>query len=110
MMSGIRGKNTDPELQIRRALHAKGFRYRLHATGVPGNTPGRIRLWRGDARTLAWKRERVLLEFPRVDGDPNGDFGYPWLLHDGGARWRMFYYHGRSRGACAVWMTEVDLR
>jgi DNA mismatch endonuclease, patch repair protein len=36
MMSGIRAKNTDPELQIRRALHAEGFRFRLHASGVPG--------------------------------------------------------------------------
>jgi len=36
MMSGIRGKDTKPELLIRRALHAKGFRYRLHAKDVPG--------------------------------------------------------------------------
>ena len=35
-MSGIRGKNTRPELLIRRALHARGFRYRLHAPDVPG--------------------------------------------------------------------------
>lgn len=36
MMSGIRGKNTRPELYIRRALHARGFRYRLHMPGLPG--------------------------------------------------------------------------
>ena len=36
MMSGIRGKDTKPELLIRRALHARGFRYRLHAPNVPG--------------------------------------------------------------------------
>ncbi len=36
MMSGIRGKNTKPELQIRKALHARGFRYRLHKTSLPG--------------------------------------------------------------------------
>jgi DNA mismatch endonuclease (patch repair protein) len=35
MMSGIRGKNTKPELLIRRALHARGFRYRLHCD-LPG--------------------------------------------------------------------------
>lgn len=34
-MSGIRGKNTKPELMIRKALHARGFRYRLHC-GLPG--------------------------------------------------------------------------
>lgn len=36
MMSGIRGKNTRPELVLRRALHALGLRYRLHAPGLPG--------------------------------------------------------------------------
>jgi DNA mismatch endonuclease (patch repair protein) len=36
MMAGIRGKNTKPELSLRRALHALGFRYRLHAPGFPG--------------------------------------------------------------------------
>ena len=36
MMSGIRGKNTRPELAIRRGLHAKGYRFRLHANDVPG--------------------------------------------------------------------------
>jgi DNA mismatch endonuclease, patch repair protein len=35
MMSGIRGKNTRPELIIRKALHARGFRYRLHCD-LPG--------------------------------------------------------------------------
>jgi len=35
MMSGIRGKNTKPELMIRKALHARGFRYRLHCD-LPG--------------------------------------------------------------------------
>ncbi|WP_306149766.1 MULTISPECIES: very short patch repair endonuclease [unclassified Roseibium] len=30
MMSRIRGKDTKPELMIRKALHAAGFRYRLH--------------------------------------------------------------------------------
>lgn len=36
MMSGIRGKDTKPELMIRKALHARGFRYRLHASELPG--------------------------------------------------------------------------
>lgn len=35
MMSGIRGKNTKPELMVRKALHARGFRYRLHCD-LPG--------------------------------------------------------------------------
>ena len=36
MMAGIRSTNTRPEVTIRKALHAKGFRYRLHLRNVPG--------------------------------------------------------------------------
>lgn len=36
MMSGIRGKNTKPEILLRKALHARGFRFRLHADDLPG--------------------------------------------------------------------------
>ncbi|MCL4309669.1 MAG: very short patch repair endonuclease [Actinobacteria bacterium] len=36
MMAGIRGKNTKPELAIRKGLFAKGFRYRLHDSRLPG--------------------------------------------------------------------------
>lgn len=36
MMAGIGGKNTRPEMILRRALHGAGFRYRLHARDLPG--------------------------------------------------------------------------
>ena len=36
MMASIRGKNTKPELALRHALFAAGFRYRLHQRGLPG--------------------------------------------------------------------------
>jgi DNA mismatch endonuclease (patch repair protein) len=36
MMSGIRAKDTKPELIIRRGLHAMGLRFRLHAKELPG--------------------------------------------------------------------------
>jgi DNA mismatch endonuclease (patch repair protein) len=36
MMAGIRGKNTKPELAVRRELHRRGFRYRLHLSSLPG--------------------------------------------------------------------------
>ena len=45
MMSGIRSKNTKPELAIRKGLHARGYRYRLHYKKLPGKPdivmPGR---------------------------------------------------------------------
>jgi DNA mismatch endonuclease (patch repair protein) len=36
MMAGIKGKDTQPELIIRKRLHALGFRYNLHDTKLPG--------------------------------------------------------------------------
>lgn len=36
MMSGIRGKNTQPELVLRRGLFRRGVRFRLHAGSLPG--------------------------------------------------------------------------
>jgi DNA mismatch endonuclease, patch repair protein len=35
-MSRIRGKNTKPEVALRKALFGLGFRYRLHSKKVPG--------------------------------------------------------------------------
>jgi DNA mismatch endonuclease, patch repair protein len=35
-MAAIRNKDTTPELRVRRALHAMGFRYRLHSRDLPG--------------------------------------------------------------------------
>lgn len=37
MMAGIRSKDTKPEMTVRRYLHARGFRYRLHARDLPGS-------------------------------------------------------------------------
>lgn len=36
MMAGIRGKDTRPEMMVRRALHRLGFRFRLHDARLPG--------------------------------------------------------------------------
>jgi len=36
MMAGIKGKNTKPEMIIRKGLHRLGFRYRLHDSYLPG--------------------------------------------------------------------------
>lgn len=37
IMAAIRGKDTKPELQVRRAIHAAGLRYRLHHRDLPGS-------------------------------------------------------------------------
>lgn len=45
MMSGIRGRDTKPEVRVRHYLHRRGIRYRLHVRGLPGRPdivlPGR---------------------------------------------------------------------
>jgi DNA mismatch endonuclease, patch repair protein len=35
-MSRIKGKNTKPEMLVRKFLFSKGFRYRLHSINLPG--------------------------------------------------------------------------
>lgn len=45
MMAGIKGKNSRPEVLVRRLLFADGFRFRLHRRDLPGTPdivlPGR---------------------------------------------------------------------
>jgi DNA mismatch endonuclease, patch repair protein len=45
IMSRVRSTNTTPELRLRKALFARGLRYRIHASGLPGKPdivfPGR---------------------------------------------------------------------
>lgn len=45
MMSSVRGRNTQPEMCVRRYLHAVGLRFRLHVRDLPGRPdivfPGR---------------------------------------------------------------------
>lgn len=36
-MSRIRGKDTKPEMIIRKGLHSRGYRYRLHVRNLPGH-------------------------------------------------------------------------
>ena len=37
VMARVRQRDTAPELTLRRLLHAAGYRYRLHAKGLPGS-------------------------------------------------------------------------
>ena len=36
-MSSIQGKNTKPEILVRKGLHARGFRFRLYNKKLPGS-------------------------------------------------------------------------
>lgn len=37
VMARVRSKDTNPELAVRRAVHAAGFRFRLHRKALPGS-------------------------------------------------------------------------
>ena len=37
MMAGIKGKNTRPEMVVRKLVHGMGFRFRLHRKDLPGS-------------------------------------------------------------------------
>lgn len=45
MMSGIRSRGTRPEMVIRRGLHERGYRYRLHSRRLPGKPDLVFKLW-----------------------------------------------------------------
>lgn len=36
-MSRVRGRDTKPEMLVRRLTHGMGYRYRLHGRGLPGS-------------------------------------------------------------------------
>ena len=44
-MAAIRSANTQPELIVRRLLHAAGFRYRLHRRDLPGKPDLTLPRW-----------------------------------------------------------------
>tara|TARA_R100001369_G_scaffold71344_3_gene99212 strand:- start:1406 stop:1858 length:453 start_codon:yes stop_codon:yes gene_type:complete len=46
MMSGIRGKNTKPEIIVRSLLHRLGYRFRLHRKDLPGRPDVVLPKWR----------------------------------------------------------------
>ena len=46
MMRAVKGKNTTPELLVRRAAHRMGLRFRLHGKRLPGTPDLVFKRWR----------------------------------------------------------------
>jgi DNA mismatch endonuclease (patch repair protein) len=73
MMSGIRGKDTLPEMLVRKALFAAGFRFRLHradfAWGTRHRSPGEAC---GRFRPRLLLAHALGLSFREASGDPAG--------------------------------------
>jgi DNA mismatch endonuclease (patch repair protein) len=80
VMAKVRGKDTKPEMQVRRLIHAAGYRYRLHCRELPG-TPD-----------LVFKGRRKVVFV-------HGCF---WHRHDGCVHARM------PKSRVEFWMAKLD--
>lgn len=87
-MSRIRGSDTKPELLVRKALHALGYRYRLHDKKLPGKPdlsfPGRRKVifvhgcfWHMHEGCLLARMPKSRLDFwrPKLEGNRARDAG-----------------------------------
>ena len=85
MMSGIKGRNTKPEIIVRKALYRRGFRYRLHGKHLPGKPDlvfGRYNtvlfingcFWHGhDCRLFKWPKSNVDFWKEKFEGNRRRD-------------------------------------
>ena len=84
-MTAIRSKDTKPEMALRRALWARGHRYRLHGPDLPGRPD------------LVFWRQRVAIF---VDGD----FWHGRLIQEG----RTDAFARQFRRRRAWWMNKIQ--
>ena len=103
MMSGIRSKDTRHEVKIRKALHAVGFRYRLHRRDLPGKpdiTLPRYRavifvhgcFWHGhDCHLFKWPSTRPEFWTAKISGNRERDQKVRDALLETGWRWLIVW-------------------
>lgn len=99
MMAGIRGKDTSPELLIRKALHTRGLRYRIHDKSLPGKPDLVFRkyravvmingcFWHGhDCHLFKWPSTRPEFWKNKIGRNREKDGEVRQQLSD--ARWRI---------------------
>ena len=98
-MAAVKGKNTKPEMMIRRALHGAGFRYSLHRKDLPGK-PDMVLpkykavifingcFWHGhDCPAFSWPKTREAFWREKIGGNIKRDRRNLELLHTSG--WRV---------------------
>ena len=136
MMAGIRGRDTRPELQIRSALHRRGFRFRLYRRDLPGKPDlvfPKYRavilvhgcFWHGhDCHLFRWPGTREEFWRNKITSNRERDRRQLAELLDAGWRVATIWecaLKGRERlpmqlviGRCAEWLesgeTELGLR
>ena len=130
MMSGIRGKNTKPEMILRRGLHALGFRFRLHDKRLPGKPDlvfPKYRavifahgcFWHGhDCHLFKWPSSRPEFWLAKINRNREVDTRSEALLAQDGWRQCIVWecaMKGRTRlpledliAECALWL-RTDL-
>lgn len=129
-MSGIRGKNTKPEMILRRGLHGLGFRFRLHDKRLPGKPDlvfPKYRavifahgcFWHGhDCHLFKWPSSRPDFWLAKINRNREVDVRSEALLAQDGWRQCIVWecaMKGRTRlpleeliAECALWLrTDV---
>ena len=98
-MSSIRAKDTRPEMIVRRGLHARGFRYRLHDRRFPGRPdlvfPQRRAVilvhgcfWHGhNCHLFKWPKSRAEFWRRKINGNRERDSSNMTRLRAAG--WRV---------------------
>ena len=130
IMSGIRSVDTKPELMLRRGLHRRGFRFRLHDRALPGRPDlvfsGRRSVifvngcfWHGhQCHLFRWPRSREDFWREKITGNMERDrLNRTRLLEQG---WRICrVWECGSKGKhrlpvdsvidrCAAWLDGVE--
>lgn len=128
-MSGIRGKDTKPELAIRSALHRAGFRFRLHRKDLPGR-PDLVFprhdavlfvhgcFWHGhDCHLFRWPKSREDFWREKIGKNITRDQAQYQALADSGWRVGTIWecaLNGKTRlpfddlvDQCAIWLKSV---
>ena len=123
MMAGIRGKNTKPEVLVRKGIFARGYRYRLHQVGLPGKPDiyfPRYKacvfvngcFWHGhECHLFKWPKTRKEFWEAKIAGNQERDARVRQACLDDGLRvldiWECALA-GRTRMELSVVLDEVE--
>jgi DNA mismatch endonuclease (patch repair protein) len=122
-MAAIRGRDTKPELLIRRGLHALGWRYRLHDPRLPGKPDLVFRrletvifvhgcFWHGhDCHLFKWPKTEELFWRQKIAGNVRRDISVREQLRKNG--WRVgeiweCALKGRERSPLSDVLADID--
>ena len=98
MMSGIRGKNTKPEMVVRKGLFRRGFRFRLHVNHLPGKPDLVLAKYNAvifvhgcfwhhhDCRLFKWPKSNAEFWRDKITANTQRDKRYNAMLKEDGRR------------------------